>query len=121
MEFLDKNGLRTLWAQINNLVDSKSGGGGGGGVPVIDIGDVQTTTQGTLSAQYYSDITSAKMSFLKATTGVNEVTIMPLVKDAAAGKLYEVTTGKTTYSVLLFTTKSWVYTKKTASSGSSGG
>lgn len=121
MEYLDKNGLRTLWAQINNLVDSKSGGGGGGGVPVIDIGDVQTTTQGTLSAQYYSDITSAKMSFLKATTGVNEVTIMPLVQDAAAGKLYEVTTGKTTYSVLLFTTKIWVYTKKTASSGSSGG
>lgn len=28
MEFLDKNGLRTLWAQINNLVDSKSSGGG---------------------------------------------------------------------------------------------
>ena len=121
MEYLDKNGLRTLWAQINNLVNSKIGSGGGGGVPVIDIGDVQTTTQGTLSAQNYSDITSAQMSFLKATTGVNEMTIMPLVQDAAVGKLYEVTIGKTTYSVLLFTTKSWAYTKKTASSGSSGG
>lgn len=85
--------------------------------PVIDIGDVQTTTQGTLAARYYSYITSAKMSFLKATTGVNEVTIMPLVQDTAAGRLYEVTTGKTTYSVVLSTSKAWVYTKKTASSG----
>lgn len=85
--------------------------------PVIDIGNVQTTTQGTLAARYYSYITSAKMSFLKATTGVNEVTIMPLVQDTAAGRLYEVTTGKTTYSVVLLTSKAWVYTKKTASSG----
>lgn len=89
--------------------------------PVIDIGDVQTTTQGTLNPLYYTYITSAKMSFLKATTGVNEVTIMPLVQDTAAGRLYEVTTGKTTYSVVLLTSKVWVYTKKTASSGSSGG
>ena len=29
MEFLDKNGLRTLWAQINNLVNSKIGSGDG--------------------------------------------------------------------------------------------
>lgn len=85
--------------------------------PVIDIGNVQTTTQGTLAARYYSYITSAKMSFLKATTGVNEVTIMPLVQDTSAGRLYEVTTGKTTYSVVLSTSKAWVYTKKTASSG----
>lgn len=85
--------------------------------PVIDIGDVQTTTQGTLAALYYSYITSAKMSFLKATTGVNQVTIMPLVQNTTAGRLYEVTTGKTTYSVVLLTSKAWVYTKKTASSG----
>lgn len=85
--------------------------------PVIDIGDVQTTTQGTLNPRYYTYITSAKMSFLKATTGVNEVTIMPLVQDTAVGRLYEVTTGKTTYSVVLLTSKVWVYTKKTASSG----
>lgn len=44
MEFLDKNGLRTLWAQINNLVDSKIGSGGGSGSTATDnfIADLGT-------------------------------------------------------------------------------
>lgn len=42
MEFLDKNGLRTLWAQINNLVNSKIGSGGGGGGGAIYQHNIKT-------------------------------------------------------------------------------
>ena len=41
MEFLDKEGLRVLWAQINNLVSS-SGGGSASEIPVLDLGTISS-------------------------------------------------------------------------------
>ena len=40
MEFLDKNGLRTLWAQINNLVNSSSGGGSSIALPLVNLQNI---------------------------------------------------------------------------------
>ena len=37
MEFLDKNGLQVLWAQINNLVNSSSGGGSSITLPLVNL------------------------------------------------------------------------------------
>lgn len=109
-------GILTIGTGLNFLASSKTLSVDTNGVyPVIDIGDVQNTTTGSLAARYFTYIKAAKMSFLKATTGVNQVTIMPLVQDTAVGKLYEVTTGGSTYSVVLLANGSWTYVKKTVS------
>lgn len=60
MEYLDKNGLRTLWAQINNLVNSKIGGGSGSTAAdnfIADLGTLEATKlplQGQ-KVMFYSD------------------------------------------------------------------
>lgn len=113
MEFLDKNGLRTLWAQINNLVDSKSGGGGGGGVPVIDLGESTLTDNvvtGTLSDEDYSTIVNSDFSVLKLTNSTDN-TIHYFAYSTKQGLGYTFVESFSSSYIVVMSTKMWEYTK----------
>lgn len=113
MEYLDKNGLRTLWAQINNLVDSKSGGGGGGGVPVIDLGESTLTDNvvtGTLSDEDYSTIVNSDFSVLKLTNSTDN-TIHYFAYSTKQGLGYTFVESFSSSYIVVMSTKMWEYTK----------
>lgn len=75
MEFLDKNGLRTLWAQINNLVNSSSGSGGSG-IPVLNLGEVSSMGSSI-------NLTSEQVSWMNA--NYNKVSAIKFSDTTEAG------------------------------------
>lgn len=129
MEYLDKNGLRTLWAQINNLVDSKSGGGGGlyrhyvtGGYTTPRPQKSTYTFEFTINNSHstalkVSDFTSTTMvngySYKDGNTEKVDSVIMSVSPTSTTGslgiKVYSTTTGNVnTYTPVTIT--NWVDT-----------
>ena len=113
MEFLDKNGLRTLWVQINNLVNSTIGSGGGGSVPVIDLGESTLTDNvvtGTLSDEDYSTIVNSDFSVLKLTNSTDN-TIHYFAYSTKQGLGYTFVESFSSSYIVVMSTKMWEYTK----------
>lgn len=129
MEFLDKNGLRTLWAQINNLVNSKIGSGGGlyrhyvtgwYTTPKPDKMTYQfefTINNSSSTALTVSDFTSTTMvngySYIDGNTEKVNSVIMSVSPTSTTGslgiKVYSTTTGNVnTYTPVSIT--NWVDT-----------
>lgn len=123
MEYLDKNGLRTLWAQINNLVNSKIGSGGGGdipisgGIPVIDLGTVSmiTSASGTLSDDNFATIENSEVVALKLqqSTGDGTTHWFYLTQKSSGGYTFSEPNGG---SIAVLSTKYWQYAAPTKTS-----